>query len=51
MSKGKFVKRQANLRTVFAAWKREYMVERRVAYQTANLLVNLQNLSTQKAFD
>ena len=51
LDKGKHVKRQINVRTVFQAWKREYMVDRAVAHKTANIVQNLRNLQTQKAFD
>ena len=51
LDKGKFVKRCANKRTVFEAWKREYIIDRQVAYKTKNVMKNLQNLSMQSAFD
>ena len=41
LNKGKFVKKQINTRTVFQAWKREYIIDREVAYKTKNLMSNL----------
>ena len=34
LKKGKYVKKNINTRTIFQAWKREYMIDRSVAYKT-----------------
>ena len=51
MDRGKFVKQKIGLKSVFLAWKREYLVSRRVAHKTNAFASSLLNFSLQSAFD
>lgn len=51
LKRGKFVKKFANLRSVFIAWKQENRNERAMANKVYAAMENLRNLSCQSGFD
>lgn len=51
LKRGKFVKRQCNLRSAFLAWKQENRIERALTNKIHAIMENLRNLSCQSAFD
>ena len=49
--RGKFVKKQMNLRSCYLAWKQENRNERAMANKVYAVMENLRNLSCQSGFD
>lgn len=51
LKRGKFVKKQMNLRSAYLAWKQENRNERAMSNKVHAVMENLRNLSCQSGFD
>lgn len=50
-AKGKFIKKQLNTNFVFKAWKREFLIVKRICSRVDQIMTVLVNLQKHRSFD